>query len=1188
MVKPEFRIYSFPSCETIKLRIPFSVAPCSNCASKSYECYCNAIKEGLGKHEGYSIKELESLKSQLDSVRNELDLIDINVWQSFTRTTNIAQDVIYKLREIPVELATTGWCKLYEILHYFRWHEYINEAEYHSMHLCECPGGFISALNHYIHLNVINKRQRLSSSKLHWEWKANSLNPYFEGNNPNAILTDDIIYRDTYRAWNMGADDSGDITKVCNIDHIWQKTSKNTKNCWLADLVTADGSLDIQYNPNEQEKLTSSIQYCETVCALGILRKHGSFIIKCFNILHHTTISIIALLCYCFQNVHIVKPIMSKGGSGEIYIVAMNFQGIRSVMLKALISHFQGNKDNFHDFSLFPKEWLPDEFIEQCVTAATLFSKWQIENISYNLLKYKSFVVNDLKYKRMKFSDLDLSNSTSHDNHEESNIINEQSKGKLIKENHLFDSGVSKREKRIFALEYLQNLGISNIPTSQYILPNLQHRKEYLNSTSLSRRGGDRNRVQGIFIDRKYAFQQYMKLQETRNKCYFPSMSFVKLASSKNIDSFKKKFFFFVDDLVNENNDTESSDVSNNGDISKIPLKRKMDIELNLAQILPKERLPKNISPKWFIWSKDDIAYQRLVDRLKSQAYMFESENFFKKVQDFTCVSLQMSPYCDEDLIQRFCETITAINSPIKKITFGIDTCVHNELFDNKLRWTTIPFDASKLLDQKENTNLIYSSIPGNEFEMNFTQDSILNANIIDDLPLYCQIPANIHILSLFEIIRELKLSECNAQSTMSEYLGKINKYAEIYNGVAYREVLEDHCKFPLTFLLNINSKSPKQGTIILLTNEETDELYKDKNKTKFNICNNLTFIDISKEFKYCNQYKQIINAITEDYNVKKNEYDLIYIDSYCHLVPTFSLGQFEVEESFNLVTNIMIALNLIKFGGNIIISLKTALTRFTAGIIIVLSSVFDKIALSKPYSSSSPCYSNFYLICSGFNDHSNTLSRHFFQFLWDVFSNNIKENTSIVQCVPPTLFASDNFLHWLKEFNNEAMLYDIEMLEAVIEQQESSDHLGLYISNCGKRQKNTDSNWEDFTNRVSIQREILRYILIGANSLSSDEAFLKLYGQTRESYDTFKLEKMKGNHKTLSEGDQNLIDIDILQNDGQYPNFLEQMNARQLEESQSDKNIDPFEDQADLNKEIDVFCISPEIEYNDPFAQNN
>ncbi|KAH8582487.1 adrift-FTSJ family RNA methylase [Cryptosporidium sp. chipmunk genotype I] len=1187
MVKPEFRIYSFPSCDTIKPRIPFSETPCSNCTSKGYECYCYAIKEGLGKHESYCIKELESLKSQLDLVRNELDLIDIHVWQSFTRTTNIAQDIIYKLRDIPVELATTGWCKLYEILHYFRWHEYINETEYHSMHLCECPGGFISALNHYIHSNVINKRQRLGSSKLHWEWKANSLNPYFEGNDPNSILTDDIIYRDTYRAWNMGADDSGDITKVCNIDYIWQKTSKNTKNCWLADLVTADGSLDIQYNPNEQEKLTSSIQYCETVCALGILRKHGSFIIKCFNILHHTTISIVALLCYCFQNVHIVKPIMSKGGSGEIYIVAMNFQGIRSVMLKALISHFQGNKDNFSELSLFPKEWLPDEFIEQCVTAATLFSKWQIDHISNNLLKFKSSMVSDSSYKKVKFSNFEL-NSTNRDNPEESNNTKKKNKGEHFKECYLFDCSITKREKRIFALEYLQNLGISSIPKSQYILPNLQQRKEYLNSTSLSRRGGDRSRVQGIFIDRKYAFQQYRKLQETRNKFYFPSISFFKLVSATSIDSFNKKYLFFIDDLF-KNGDSESIDGSNNDDILKIPLKKQMDIEPNLTPVLPKERFPKKISPKWFIWSKNDIAYQRLVDRLKSQAYMFDSENFFKKVQDFTCTSLQMSPYCDEDLIQRFCETVTAINSPIKKITFGIDTCVHNELCDNKLRWTTIPFDTSKLLNQNKNTSLIYSSIPGNEFEMNFVQDSILNANIIDDLPLYCQIPANIHILSLFETIRELKQSECNIKCTMSEYLGKINKYVEIYNGVAYHEVLEDHSKFPLTFLLNVNSKSPRHGAIIILSDEETDELYKDKNKTKFNICNNLTFVDVSKEFKYCNQYKQIINAITEDYNIKKNEYDFIYIDSYCHLVPSFSLGQFEVEESFNLVTNIMIALNLIKLGGNIIISLKTALTRFTAGIIIVLSSVFDKIALTKPYSSSSPCYSNFYLICSGFNDDSNTLSRHFFQFLWDVSSINIRENSSIVQCVPPTLFASDSFLHWLKEFNNEAILYDIEMLETVIEQQESFDNFELSTSKCGERDGETDysSNWRDLTNRVSIQREILRYILIGANSSSSDGAFLKLYGENRKSDDTFKSEKIEETHKTLYE-DQNLLNSNAPQSDGPFSNFPEQTNVQQFEGFQSNKNIDPFGDQSELNEEIDVFCITPEIQSNDPFAQNN
>ncbi|KAJ1611213.1 adrift-like FTSJ RNA methylase [Cryptosporidium canis] len=1185
MVKPEFRIYSFPPCETIKLQIPLSRTPCSNCSSKGYECYCDTIKEGLGKSEGYSIRELDSLKSQLDSVRNELDLIDINVWQSFTRATNIAQDVIYKLRDIPVELATTGWCKLYEILHYFRWHEYINENEYHSMHLCECPGGFISALNHYLHSNVINKRQRLGSSKLHWEWKANSLNPYFEGNNPNSILTDDIIYRDTYRAWNMGVDDSGDITNVCNIDYIWQKTSKNTKNVWLADLVTADGSLDIQYSPNDQEKLTSSIQYCETVCALGILRKHGSFIIKCFNILHHTTISIIALLCYCFQNVHIVKPVMSKGGSGEIYVVAMDFQGVRSVMLKALISHFEGNKDSFHEFSLFPREWLTEEFIEQCITAATLFSRWQIDHITQNLLKFKTFVVNNPGYKKIKLFDSEITESTN--NKDNSGEFLEQNKDEFVKEKRFLEYGISKRDKRIFALEYIQSLSISSIPQSQYILPNLQHRKEYLNSTSLSRKGGDRNRVQGIFIDRKYAFQQYMKLQEIRSELYCPSISFLEAANNSKIS--KKKLLFFVEDTLSpeQNTDHENSDLMHNHGLPRIPLKKKMDIEPQITHLLPKERLPCKVSPKWFFWSKDDIDYQRLVDRLKSQTYMFESENFFKKVQNFTCVSLQMSPYCDEDLIQRYCETITAIKSPINKITFGIDSCVHNELYDNKLRWTTIPFDTSKVLVQKENIDQMDSSVSEHKLEASFCRDSILNANIIDDLPLYCQIPANIHILGLFETIRELKRSVCSEQYTMSEYLSRINKYAEIYNGVTYHEVLDDPSKFPLTYLLHIGSSSPKNGAVVILSDDETDQFSKYKRKSTSNILDGLIFADISKESKYCNQYKQIISTITEDYGIKKSEYELIYIDSYSHLVPTFSLGQFEIEENFNLITNIMIALNLITYGGNIIISLKTALTRFTAGIIIVLSSVFGKIALSKPYSSSSPCYSNIYLICSGFKDNSNTLSRHFFQFLWDVYSINNKEKSSIVQCVPPTLFASDKFLHWLKEFNNEAIQREIELLEAVIEHQESSENIGLSISDCsnGSIDSVCSLNWSDITNRACIQREILRYVLIGSDVLGSDKTSLNLGIKHIICDRNSQVEMVQDMHTTLDEESKNHADLQIPQDDI-FSNLTDQIVSNQSKEIVSHTNLDPFEDLT-ISNEIDIFCNTPEVEQNDPFIQN-
>ncbi|KAF7459078.1 ribosomal RNA large subunit methyltransferase J protein [Cryptosporidium felis] len=1160
MVKPEFRIYSFPPSESIRLQIPLSEIPCQNCANKNYECYCIAIQENLGENEGYSIKELDSLKSQLDSVRNELDHIDIRVWQAFTRATNVTQDIVYKLRDIPVELATTGWCKLYEILHYFRWHEFMNENEFHSMHLCECPGGFISALNHYIQSNVINKRQRLGSSKLHWEWKANSLNPYFEGNNPNSILTDDIIYRDTYRAWITGVDDTGDITNTRNIDYIWQKTSKNTKNCWLADLVTADGSLDIQFNPNEQEKLTSSIQYCETVCALGILRKHGSFILKCFNVLHHTTISIIALLCYCFQNVHIVKPVMSKGGSGEVYIVAIDFQGIRSVLLKNLISHIQSKKDRFHEFSLFPREWLPEKFIEQCITAATLFTRWQIDNINQNLLKFKSQVMTDSNCRKIKILDSEIQDSTDHYSNDPS--YNNGIEHDFNRNVHAHEYGVSKRERRIFALEYIQNLGITSISTNQYILPNLQHRKEYLNSTSLSRKGGDRNRVQGVYIDRKYAFQQYSKLQQLRSDLYSQTIPIVDLVSTIIDPSKESKFLYFVD-IQNGKKLEMKRDASSCRFIERIPLKNEFDCQISTSILLPKERVPKRIPPRWFAWSKDDITYQRLVDRLKTQAYMFESENFFKIVDTFHSVSIQISPYCEDDLIQRYCETVTAIDSPIKNMVFGIDTCIHNELYDKEFRWTTITFDSLKSSFENKMISNIHPSISENP-ELNH-QNITVDASIIEDLPLFSQIPANTNILSLFEALRDLKSSELGTDYSMNEYLGKINKYAEIYSGITYFEVLEDYRKFPLTYLLNINSSNSRPGTIILVSDREANMDF--RQKPEFNSINEVTFIDISKELKYCNQYKQIINSITEDYNVKKSDYDLIYIDSFSHLVPTFTLGQFETEGNFSLITNIMIALNLIKFGGSIIISLKTVLTRFTGGLIIVLSSVFNRIALSKPYSLSSPCYSGIHLICSGYNDNSNILSRHFFQFLWDISSINNKKS-SIVQCVPPTLFASDNFLHWLKEFNSEAIQCDIDLLETVIEHQESSDHCKFKNLECNSENKENDediSGWNDYPNRIRVQREVLSYILLGQSCFS--DAGIKVPGSNsdpsriqvshRENINT------KKNEDISNSGELQDKELSSHSNKEETSSF----------ESCDNINIDPFADFSNLSQGVDAFC---------------
>jgi hypothetical protein len=68
-------------------------------------------------------------------------------------------------------------------------------------------------------------------------------------------------------------------------------------------LVTADGSIDCQENPNEQEAATASLHYAELIAALGLLAVGGTAFLKAFTIFEHSTFSLLYICGAYFDRV---------------------------------------------------------------------------------------------------------------------------------------------------------------------------------------------------------------------------------------------------------------------------------------------------------------------------------------------------------------------------------------------------------------------------------------------------------------------------------------------------------------------------------------------------------------------------------------------------------------------------------------------------------------------------------------------------------------------------------------------------------------------------------------------------------------------------------------------------------------------------------------------------------------------
>ncbi|XP_011561723.3 cap-specific mRNA (nucleoside-2'-O-)-methyltransferase 2 [Plutella xylostella] len=326
----------------------------------------------------WTVKELSTLKSRLNFHKSQLNDFNIEEWSAHTRRRNPAGDVSWRIRsQINPEFLTQAWTKFYECAYTYNIiaEKAKSSRKMVSLHLCEAPGAFIASLNHYLKSHYPN---------IEWQWIASTLNPYYEGNSPSNMISDDRFMFHTLDHWEFGRDNTGNLMDWENS----QSIIRRAKELGEVLLVTADGSIDCLQKPDAQEEVTSPLHYCEIVTALQALSEGGTLIFKLFTLFEHSTVSLMYLINHLFEEVNIYKPVTSRQGNSEVYAVCLKYRGSGNLQPYLPVLRSGYGSDLYCEKSLFSLQHIPQDFLKQIEECAYYFCSIQCQVINNNLQAY--------------------------------------------------------------------------------------------------------------------------------------------------------------------------------------------------------------------------------------------------------------------------------------------------------------------------------------------------------------------------------------------------------------------------------------------------------------------------------------------------------------------------------------------------------------------------------------------------------------------------------------------------------------------------------------------------------------------------------------------------------------------------------------------------------------------------------
>ena len=147
--------------------------------------------------------------------------------------------------------------------------------------------------------------------------------------------TEDLVDSDKkgFGTVHLAPGEKCDLTKLETIEYIENQLGFGERK---ADLITADGGMDVSDKPNMQEIAHYKLFFGEMLAALNSQAKGGTFVMKLYDIFTEFTVKLVGFLGMFYAESWLYKPITSRQANSEKYLVCTGFSGIDQEILKTL------------------------------------------------------------------------------------------------------------------------------------------------------------------------------------------------------------------------------------------------------------------------------------------------------------------------------------------------------------------------------------------------------------------------------------------------------------------------------------------------------------------------------------------------------------------------------------------------------------------------------------------------------------------------------------------------------------------------------------------------------------------------------------------------------------------------------------------------------------------------------------